>query len=227
MLSHQTLFFSFSFRLDKKKQDESENVLSPHETNVVEDSTIQLISTNLITREALTNHVPNPRPRIVQQRQNDFRVVRHSVYDVSMNNTFSRVMIAATKYPDEITLKNYNALQNWMYIHSNRWSPIDICQSISQFYLSQSNDYDSQSKFHICLISSEAYQCIGQITQAQLYYDQSRSIVGTLNTSESNECEREEHHRKMKKLEDVRMKLEFQSKFQCQLIEDKPTTTNG
>lgn len=125
------------------------------------------------------------------------------------------MLIAAGKYPDERTLRDYSALQRWMYLHSNKRSVMDICQSIAQMYLARSEDYDSDSLCHLYLLCAEAYQSIGQINQGLSYFHQARSMV----RATSNDSQREEQDRKKKKLEEIGMKLQFQSKFQCCLIE--------
>lgn len=130
------------------------------------------------------------------------------------------MVMAAAKYPDERTLRDYSALQQWMYLHSMKRSTRDICQSIAQIYLAHSENYDSDSLLHLNLLFAEAYQSIGQINQGLSYFHQARSMMKTFDAvASSNDLERVEQDRKKKKLEDIGMKLQFQSNFQLCLIE--------
>ena len=135
--------------------------------------------------------------------------------------------MTVAKFPDETTLRNYGKLQDWMYLHSNKRSAIDICQSLSQLVLTRPEAYDFDSLFHLHLICAEVYQSIGQTNQALSYYQQGQLMAATSDARPSNPSEHAERERKKKKLEEIAMKLEFQSKFQCCLMERHRTGTDS
>ncbi len=135
-------------------------------------------------------------------------------------NISSRVTIAVAKYPSDATLHNYSDLQMWMYTHTNKHAPVDICQSLIRMFLLHKDRYDKHILFNLSLICAEAYQAIGNVDQAYCQFNQAETIAKSLNNTRAimNLYEITERDRKQKKLEEIEMKLEFQSEFQYNLI---------
>ena len=146
--------------------------------------------------------------------------------NTNLLNIFSRVSIFSGKYPNDATLRDYTAFQTWMYTHANKHAPIDICQSLTQLVLHSPDRYAQDIVFHIRLICAEAYQTVGHVDQALGEYDAATVIAASLNNTRTRMsiAEISESDRKRKKLDDVRMKLKFQSDFKSNLIEEQ---TNG
>ena len=143
--------------------------------------------------------------------------------NTNLLNTFSRVTIFTGKYPNDATLHDYAAFQTWMYTHANKNAPTDICQSLIRLILRSPNEYDQDIIFNIRLICAEAYQTVGQVDQALAEYDAASVVAISLNRTRRRMSvdEINESDRKQKKLDDVRMKLKFQSDFKCNLIEER------
>lgn len=138
-------------------------------------------------------------------------------------NTFSRVTIMTGKYPNDAILHNYSDLHMWMYRHTNKRAPVDICQSLNRMFLLQKDYYDLHILFNLHLICAEVYQTVGNIEQVYCHYSQAEVIAKRLDDTRRiiNLSDVMEKDRKRKKLEDIGMKLEFQSEFQCNLIRSR------
>ena len=111
-----------------------------------------------------------------------------------------------------------------MYTHTNKHAPIDICQSLIRLVLSPSNNYDQDILFHVRLICAETYQTVGYADQACLEYDAAHEISSSLDGfgRTTNVHDTNERDRKRKKLDEIKMKLEFQLDFKQNLI-GRPT----
>lgn len=118
-------------------------------------------------------------------------------------------------------MRNYGKLQIWMFTHSNKRSVLDICQSLNQMIYNLRDNYDDHCVFNVSLVSAEAYQTVGHISQAHAYYDQAKMLGNTLNTSTANAINTIEKDQQRKKLDDIAMKLEFQSEFENRLIRSR------
>ncbi len=109
----------------------------------------------------------------------------------------------------------------WMYTHTNKRAPVDVCQSLHRMFMIHTDHYDHDVLFNLYLICTEAYQTIGNTDQAICQYNEAEMIAKTLDDtrtirSSSDITEREQ---KRQKLKEIRMKLEFQSRFRCNLVE--------
>lgn len=133
--------------------------------------------------------------------------------NTNLLNTLSRVSIYAGKFPCQSILRDYTAFQTWMYTHTNKHAPIDICQSLIRLVLSSPNNYDQDILFNVRLICAEAYQTVGRVDQACLEYDAAHEIGRVMNLHDMDERDRER-----KKLDEIKMKLEFQLNFNQNLI---------
>ena len=98
-------------------------------------------------------------------------------------NTSSRVSIFVGKYPSDAVLRDYAGLQMWMYTHTNRHAPIDICQSLNHVVLLRIDNYELHTLFNVCLICAEAYQTVGNVDQAYCEYGQAESIATELDNA--------------------------------------------
>jgi hypothetical protein len=138
-------------------------------------------------------------------------------------NTFSRVTIFVAKYPSDATLRNYADLQTWMYTHANKRAPVDICQSLHRMFITDTDYYDDHVLFHLHLICAEVYQTVGDDGQAHCQYNAAEILAKTLNEARRimNTYDIMEGDQQRKKLKDIKMKLEFQSNFKCNLIEEQ------
>ena len=143
--------------------------------------------------------------------------------NLSPLNISSRVTIFIAKYPSDATLHNYGDLQMWMYLHANKRAPVDICQSLNRIFLLLKGHYDKHTLFNVSLICAEAYQTIGNVDQAYCHFHQAEIIEKSLDDPRTimNLYEIEERARKRKKLEEIGMKLKFQSEFKCNLVKDR------
>ncbi|UJR28707.1 hypothetical protein I4U23_009936 [Adineta vaga] len=165
---------------------------------------------------ALVTHVPNTPTNTTQQQRiesaNDN--LNHPL------NLLSRVILATVKYPDHATLFKYSDLQLWMYIHANKRSFIDICETLTHMLTTHSNHFDSRQLLNVRLICAEAYQTIGLANQAHCFYDQVEFLIDRLNNSTNMLTYHEQTERDQirKKKEDIRMKLEFQADFQSNMF---------
>lgn len=137
----------------------------------------------------------------------------------SLLSTSSRVTIAVSKFPSDATLKNYDDLQTWMYLNASGHSPIDLCQSIMRMFLIDKDQIDYDKEFSLRLIFAETYQTIGDSDQAYSYLNEAEIIAKRLEATEAvlNFSAIMERNRKRKKMEDIGMKLEFQSQFKINL----------
>ncbi|CAF1459688.1 unnamed protein product [Adineta steineri] len=167
---------------------------------------------------AITTYNPNTSLNIIQQQRTE-DVIENS----NLLNVLSRVTIALAKYPNDTTLYNYGDLQMWMYTHTNKHAPVDICEFLTRIFLIRSDHYDQQILFNLRLICAEAYQTIGSINQAQCQYDQAEMLASNLNniTEIITLHDKMIKDRQQKKLEDIGMKLEFQAEFKCNLIKGR------
>ena len=129
--------------------------------------------------------------------------------------------IAAAKYPDDATLHNYSNLQTWIFTHSNKRSPIDICQSLARMFFIHTDHHDHHRLFNLRLICAEAYQTVGNVNQACCEYNEAEILVKTLDDSIISHFDVLERARKRKKLEDIEMKLEFQVEFNRNFIKGR------
>lgn len=140
--------------------------------------------------------------------------------NTNLLDTFSRVTILVGKFPGENILRNYTAFQSWMYTHTNKHAPIDICQSLTRFILASTYNCDQDILFNVSLICAEAYQTVGCSDQAYLEFDVAQDIASSLNQigRVMNLHDINERDRKRKKLDEIKMKLEFQLNFKQNLI---------
>jgi hypothetical protein len=137
------------------------------------------------------------------------------------------VSIATGKYPDDATLYDYGRFQAWMFIHSNKRAPIDICQSLVRMYFTNPDHYDHCRLYNISLICAEAYQTVGNVDQALCQYDQAAKLASTGDNSLINNYDLLEIDRKRKKLEDVAMKLGFHTEFICNFSKGQKDQRSG
>ena len=137
-------------------------------------------------------------------------------------NILSRVTIVVAKYPSDATLSDYGALQSWMYTHANKRASVDICQSLSRMFLIHTDRYDNHIRFNLHLICAEAYQTVGDIGQAYGQYNEAGLVANILDNriTTLNTYEVIEKNRKRKKLDEIKMKLKFQTEFYSILFED-------
>ncbi|CAF4319332.1 unnamed protein product, partial [Adineta steineri] len=131
---------------------------------------------DLAITQVSTTYNPNTSLNIIQQQRTE-DVIENS----NLLNVLSRVTIALAKYPNDTTLYNYSDLQMWMYTHTNKHAPADICEFLTRIFLIRSDHYDQQILFNLRLICAEAYQTIGSIDQAQCQYDQAEILANNLN----------------------------------------------
>ena len=106
-----------------------------------------------------------------------------------------------------------------MRSRSNRRPPIDICQSLSRLVLNRLDDFDYDIQLNVCLITTETYQTIGQTHQALCQYEQAKALDQLIVRS-SDPTNRAQQKNKLEELE---MKLKFQSQFQSNLLEETNT----
>lgn len=104
-------------------------------------------------------------------------------------------------------------------MNTNDHSPTDICQSMIRMFLIDKDQVDYDKEFNLRLICAEAYQTIGDTDQAYCQYNEAEIIEKKLDETETilNSDEPSERNRKRKKLEEIGMKLEFQSQFKINL----------
>jgi hypothetical protein len=234
--------FSFFSLLIKGDYDSSNN--NPINNSVpARDSIIAFRPPSPSLTQALMTYIPNTNSSTVdQQRYQKYDIIKHNLVLDSLNILFfsdrenvnpldisSRVTIAVGKYPSDATLRNYDDLQMWMYIHTIKWAPADVCQSLTQHILLHPDRYDSHTRFNVRLICAEAYQVIGNLDQAYCEYDATRAIKAKLDSTTRllSLYEVGERDRKRKKLKEIAMKLNFQSKFKCNVIEDQTRQTSS
>lgn len=138
-------------------------------------------------------------------------------------NISSRVTIIVGKYPNDATLHDYGELQIWMYTHTNKRAPVDICQSLNRMFLLHKDHYDKHTLFNLYLICAEAYQTIGNVDQAYCHYNQAETVAKILDDTRTrmNLYEIMQRNQKREKLDEIGMKLEFQSEFKCNLIKGR------
>ncbi|CAF1286661.1 unnamed protein product [Rotaria sp. Silwood1] len=172
-----------------------------------------------ILEQDLTTYIPNTASNTIQQQTTEEYTLENS----NLLNVLSRVTIAAAKYPNDATLHNYGELQLWMYVHTNKRPPADICQSLNRMFLIHTDHIDYHKLFNLQLICAEAYQTIGDIDQAYCQYNQAEILAQKLDnrTTIMSYSDIIERDRKRKKLKDIEMKLEFQSEFICNLIKSR------
>lgn len=132
----------------------------------------------------------------------------------------------AAKCPNESILQDLSELQRWVFIHSNKRSPIDVGHTLVQTFLSVPDNYSDHVKYNLNLICVQIYEAVGRINQAYLHYHQAKSLAITLDRRASNDSEALARDRK-KKLNEILMKLDFQSQFQCNLIQRETVERNG
>jgi hypothetical protein len=206
-----------------------------YDSVIVQDQIIVFRPPSPSLEQALITYVPNPTFNTVQQqRRRKYDIIECNLVLDSLNilffssrenvnllNTFSRVSIAVGKYPSDAILRDYSGLQMWMYIHANKWAPVDICQSLARLLLLRPDDYDDQTLFNVRLICAEAYQTTGNTDQAYCEYDEVKTIASGLDDTRRilNLHEIDERDRKRKKIDEIGMKLKFQSEFQSNFIE--------
>ncbi|CAF3214972.1 unnamed protein product [Rotaria sp. Silwood2] len=173
---------------------------------------------NSILEQDLTTYTPNTASNTIQQQTTE-----DTVENSNPLNILSRVTIAAAKYPNDTTLHNYGDLQMWMYMHTNKRPPAVICQSLNRMFVIHTDHIDYHRLFNLQLICAEVYQTIGDIDQAYCQYNQAEIVAQKLDnrTTMMNYFDTIERERKRKKLEEIGMKLEFQSEFQCNIIKNR------
>ncbi|CAF1242489.1 unnamed protein product [Rotaria sordida] len=179
-----------------------------------------------ILEQDLTTSIPPTASNNIQQRTTEEYTLENS----NPLNVLSRVTIAVAKYPNDATLHNYGDLQMWMYMHTNKRSPVDICQSLNRMFLMQTDRIDHHRLFNLQLICAEVYQTVGDIDQAYCQYNQAEIVAQKLDDRNTimNYFDIIERDRKQKKLDEIGMKLEFQSEFKCNIIKSrKPRIFNS
>jgi hypothetical protein len=213
---------------------DSSNNNHVNDSVIVQDQIVISRPSSPSLEQALITYVSNTTTNAVQQQRTrkyniiDCNLILDSLFfsdreNFNPLNTSSRVSIIVEKYPSDATLRDYTGLQMWMYTHANKWAPVDICQSLARILLLRSDDYDGHTLFNVRLICAEAYQTIGNINQAYCEYDAARAIATVLDDTRRimNLYEIDERDRKRKKIDEIAMKLKFQSEFKCNLIESQ------
>ena len=220
--------YIFTFIEERIRELSNNNSQFP-DSVLAQDQILISHSCSRILERALTAYIPNVPTNTIEQQINEeyfysfyiklfpasFRRDQHS----DPLNVFSRVAIAAAKYPTDAIIRNYNDLQTWFYQHANKHAPADLCQSLTRMYLNHTDHDDYHRLLNLQLLCTEIYQTIGHTDQAYCQYYQTETLANKSNNARTtmNHDDIVDRVQKQKKLDNIGMKLEFQSEFKCNL----------